>query len=314
MKNLLLKKFSEKREVVFMKGEVDLLKGVLIEKGYKEVHGENFYLRFKKNFPSGVETDVLIKYSIIFDIIVKERTRVGSEYKINVSFILNDESGDKILQDHPYHGQDIEEEEKLAESFEQWWNKTERDKGFKLWNNFWKQKRSALPVLKAMLIDYYIEEMNKAVECTKKGDEKIHDNSTTIIGDIYFKIFKEEIYDEPSVNERIKDWENTISQRNMESSIKDKYIILGFVGFAIVLISSIATLVIADSFNQDNFVRWIVFVCCNLLGWLLYLSFQTLIFDTYEIYKIKFGKKETIAEAIEVQEELSQNTLETNKS
>ena len=99
-------------------------------------------------------------------------------------------------------------------------------------------------------------------------------------------------------------------QRNMESSIKDKYIILGFVGFAIVLISSIATLVIADSFNQDNFVRWIVFVCCNLLGWLLYLSFQTLIFDTYEIYKIKFGKKETIAEAIEVQEELSQNTLE----
>lgn len=62
----------------------------------------------------------------------------------------------------------------------------------------------------------------------------------------------------------------------MESSIKDKYIILGFVGFAIVLISSIATLVIADSFNQDNFVRWIVFVCCNLLGWLLYLSFQTL--------------------------------------
>lgn len=198
MKNLLLKKFSEKREVVFMQREVDLLKGVLIEKGYKKVKSEDldsedFHLRFKKNFPSGVETDVFIKYSIFFDIIFNDRTRVGNEYKINVSFILNDESGDKILQSHPYHGQDIEEEEKLAESFEQWWNKTERDKGFKLWNNFWKQKRSALPVLKAMLIDYYIEEMNKAVECTKKGDEKIHDNSTAIIGDIYFKIFKEEI-------------------------------------------------------------------------------------------------------------------------
>ena len=75
----------------------------------------------------------------------------------------------------------------------------------------------------------------------------------------------------------------------MESSIKDKYIILGFVCFVIVLISSIATLVIADSFNQDNFVRWIVFVCCNLLGWLLYFSFQTLIFDTYEIYKINYS-------------------------
>ena len=57
----------------------------------------------------------------------------------------------------------------------------------------------------------------------------------------------------------------------MESSIKDKYIILGFVCFAIVLISSIATLVIADSFNQDNFVRWIVFVCCNLLLSLIHI-------------------------------------------
>ena len=124
------------------------------------------------------------------------------------------ESGDKMLQKHTYHGQDIEEEEKLAESFEQCWNRTGKNKGFKLWNNFWKQKRSALPVLKAMLIDYYIEEMNKAVECTKKGDEKIHDNSTAIIGDIYFKIFKEEIYDEPSVNECIKDWKNRWNELN----------------------------------------------------------------------------------------------------
>lgn len=214
MKNLLLKKFSEKREVVFMQGEVDLLKGVLIEKGYKKERGENFYLRFKKDFPSGVKTEVFIKYSIIFDILITKRTNIGNEYKINVSFILNDESGDKMLQKHTYHGQDIEEEEKLAESFEQCWNRTGKNKGFKLWNNFWKQKRSALPVLKAMLIDYYIEEMNKAVKCTKKGDEKIHDNSTAIIGDIYFKIFKEEIYDEPSVNERIKDWENTWNETN----------------------------------------------------------------------------------------------------
>ncbi|WP_424036493.1 hypothetical protein [Prevotella histicola] len=214
MKNLLLKKFSETREVVFMQGEVDLLKGVLAEKGYKKERGENCYLRFKKDFPSGVETDVFIKYNIIFDILITKRTNIGNEYKINVSFILNDESGDKMLQKHTYHGQDIEEEEKLAESFEQCWNRTGKNKGFKLWNNFWKQKRSALPVLKAMLIDYYIEEMNKAVECTKKGDEKIHDNSTAIIGDIYFKIFKEEIYDEPSVNECIKDWKNRWNELN----------------------------------------------------------------------------------------------------
>lgn len=77
----------------------------------------------------------------------------------------------------------------------------------------------------------------------------------------------------------------------MEPSVKDKHIIWGFVGFAILLISSIATLVVADKFNQDNFVRLIVFVCSNLLGWLLYFSFQTVIFDTYEIYRIKFGKK-----------------------
>lgn len=89
----------------------------------------------------------------------------------------------------------------------------------------------------------------------------------------------------------------------MDSSVKDKYIILGFIGFAILLISFIATLVVASQFNQDSFVRWIVFISGNLLGWLLYFSFQTLIFDTYEIYKIKFGKKETVAEAITVQEE-----------
>ena len=89
----------------------------------------------------------------------------------------------------------------------------------------------------------------------------------------------------------------------MEPSVKDKHIIWGFVGFAILLISSIATLVIAEKFNQDNFVRLIVFVCSNLLGWLLYLSFQTVIFDTYEIYRIKFGKKKTPAEIAEVREE-----------
>lgn len=79
----------------------------------------------------------------------------------------------------------------------------------------------------------------------------------------------------------------------MEPSIKDKHIILGFIGVAICLISFFVTLVVAESFNQDNFVRLIVFVCSNLLGWLLYFSFQTFIFDSYQIYKIKFGKEET---------------------
>lgn len=93
----------------------------------------------------------------------------------------------------------------------------------------------------------------------------------------------------------------------MEPSVKDKHIILGFVGFAILLISSIATLIVAEKFNQDNFVRLIVFVCSNLLGWLFYFSFQTVIFDTYEIYRIKFGKKKTPAEITEVQEEQPQD-------
>ena len=36
----------------------------------------------------------------------------------------------------------------------------------------------------------------------------------------------------------------------MEPSVKDKHIILGFVGFAILLISSIATLVVAEKFQK----------------------------------------------------------------
>ncbi len=50
----------------------------------------------------------------------------------------------------------------------------------------------------------------------------------------------------------------------MEPSVKDKYIILGFIGFAILLIPFIATLIVANKFNQDTFVRLIVFVCSNL--------------------------------------------------
>ena len=65
----------------------------------------------------------------------------------------------------------------------------------------------------------------------------------------------------------------------MDSSVKDKHIILGFIGFTICLISFFITLIVAESFNQDNFVRLIVFLCSNLLGWLFYLSFQTIIFE-----------------------------------
>ena len=99
----------------------------------------------------------------------------------------------------------------------------------------------------------------------------------------------------------------------MDSSVKDKHIILGFIGFTICLISFFITLIVAESFNQDNFVRLIVFLCSNLLGWLFYLSFQTIIFDTYQLYKIKSGKKdmkEITTEAVALQEEEPQNTIE----
>ena len=98
----------------------------------------------------------------------------------------------------------------------------------------------------------------------------------------------------------------------MEPSIKDKHIILGFIGVAICLISFFLTLVVAESFNQDHFVQLIVFVCSNLLGWLLYFSFQAFIFDSYQIYKIKFGKeetKETPAEIVTVQEAEPQDKI-----
>lgn len=97
----------------------------------------------------------------------------------------------------------------------------------------------------------------------------------------------------------------------MEPTVKDKHIILGFIFVAICLISFFITLIVAEGFKQDNFVRLIVFLCSNLLGWLLYFSFQTVIFDTYEIYKIKFGKKGTPAEAVTVQEDKSQKSIES---
>ena len=54
-------------------------------------------------------------------------------------------------------------------------------------------------------------------------------------------------------------------------------------------------------------------MCSNLLGWLFYLSFQTIIFDTYQLYKIKSGKKEAkeiTTEAVALQEKEPQNTIE----
>lgn len=96
----------------------------------------------------------------------------------------------------------------------------------------------------------------------------------------------------------------------MEPTIKDKYIILGFIGVAICLISFFITLIVSASFNQDNFVRLIVFVCSNILGWLFYLSFQTVIFDSYEIWKLKSGKKKASAGIIKAQEEQPQDANE----
>ena len=96
----------------------------------------------------------------------------------------------------------------------------------------------------------------------------------------------------------------------MEPTIKDKYIILGFIGVAICLISFFITLIVSASFNQDNFVRLIVFVCSNILGWLFYLSFQTVIFDSYEIWKLKSGKKKVSAGIIKAQEEQLQDANE----
>ena len=78
----------------------------------------------------------------------------------------------------------------------------------------------------------------------------------------------------------------------MESSIKEKYLIWTAVGLAICVISLGVTIIIGSDFGHDNFIRLIVFVCSNVFGWLLYLVFQSFIFDAYHIYKLKFDKKE----------------------
>ena len=79
---------------------------------------------------------------------------------------------------------------------------------------------------------------------------------------------------------------------NMDATIKEKYLIWTAVGLAICIISLGVTIVVGSDFGHDNFIRLIVFVCSNVFGWLLYLVFQSFIFDAYYIYKLKFGKKE----------------------
>ena len=100
---------------------------------------------------------------------------------------------------------------------------------------------------------------------------------------------------------------------NMDATIKEKYLILTAVGLAICIISLGVTIIVGSDFGHDNFIRLIVFVCSNVFGWLLYLVFQSFIFDAYHIYKMKFGKKEKPRE-IEVvapEEVIAPVTVET---
>ena len=78
---------------------------------------------------------------------------------------------------------------------------------------------------------------------------------------------------------------------NMDATM-EKYLIWTAVGLAICIISLGVTIVVGSDFGHDNFIRLIVFLCSNVFGWLLYLVFQSFIFDAYHIYKMKFGKKD----------------------
>ena len=100
---------------------------------------------------------------------------------------------------------------------------------------------------------------------------------------------------------------------NMDATIKEKYLIWTAVGLAICIISLGVTIIVGSDFGHDNFIRLIVFVCSNVFGWLLYLVFQSFIFDAYHIYKLKFDKKEKPQE-IEVvapEEVIAPVTVET---
>ena len=99
----------------------------------------------------------------------------------------------------------------------------------------------------------------------------------------------------------------------MESSIKEKYLIWTAVGLAICVISLGVTIIIGSDFGHDNFIRLIVFVCSNVFGWLLYLVFQSFIFDAYHIYKLKFGKKDKTQE-IEVIAPVAEETAVTEET
>ena len=99
----------------------------------------------------------------------------------------------------------------------------------------------------------------------------------------------------------------------MDATIKEKYLIWTAVGLAICIISLGVTIIVGSDFGHDNFIRLIVFVCSNVFGWLLYLVFQSFIFDAYHIDKLKFGKKEKPleVEAVAPQEVITPMAEET---
>jgi hypothetical protein len=69
--------------------------------------------------------------------------------------------------------------------------------------------------------------------------------------------------------------------------LRDLCLLLGCPCVVFLSISLLVSLKVGTDFQQDSFAKWMAFILCNLLLWLLYVMFQSVLLDLFPQKKDK---------------------------
>lgn len=87
------------------------------------------------------------------------------------------------------------------------------------------------------------------------------------------------------------------------SDLRDLCLIWGCPGVAFLTISTLVSMKVGADFQHDSFAKWTAFLLCNMMLWLLYAMFQSVLTDLFFRKQMKLTEQEAI--------ELVANTDET---
>ena len=78
------------------------------------------------------------------------------------------------------------------------------------------------------------------------------------------------------------------------SDLRDLCLLWGCPGVAFLTISTLVSMKVGADFQQDAFAKWTAFLLCNLMLWLLYAMFQSVLTDLFFKKPMKLTEQEAI--------------------